>query len=374
MIEQHAVRGYRPPANPAAQLVQLRQPEPFRILDDHQAGVGHIHPHLDDGGSDQQLQYACLELLHHPLFLDRTHPAVHQPDVQTGQQVLQLGGGILGSLALQHLRLLDQGADPVGLLALGAGELDPLDHVAATAVGQRHCGDGGSARRQFVDDRGVEVGIGGHRQGAGDGGGGHDELMGMYPLPLPFLAQGEALMHPESVLFIDDDQRQTLEHHLLLKDGVGAHHHLDAAIGDGGQRLLPRLAFLFARQPADSDAERFQPLGKVDGVLFRQQLGRRHQAHLTAIADSLQGSECRDQGLAGTHIPLHQPHHGVALLQILTYLGHHPALGTGRLERQGAEQLFDQLGHRFEGAGQLGLRLSAHLEYREVVSQQLFHH
>ncbi len=190
MIEQHAVRGHSTPANPAAQLVQLRQPEPFRVLDDHQAGVGHIHPHLDDGGGDQQLQYACLELLHHPLFLHRPHPAVYQPDMQTGQQVLQLGSGILGGLTLQHLRLFDQGADPVGLLALGAGDLDPLDHVAATAVGQRYRGDGGSARRQFVDDRGVEVGIGGHRQGAGDGGGGHDELMGMYPFPLPFLAQG----------------------------------------------------------------------------------------------------------------------------------------------------------------------------------------
>ncbi len=247
MIEQHAMGGHRPPADPAAQLMQLSQPQPLRVLDDHQAGVGHIHPHFDDGGSDQQLQNTRLELLHHPLLLDRSHPAVHQADMQTGQQGLQLGGSVFGGLALQHLGLLDQGADPVGLLALGAGEFDALDHIAATAVGQRHRGDGGSARRQLVDDRGVEVGIGGHRQGAGDRGGGHDELMGMHPLPLPFLAQGEALMHPESVLFIDDDQRQTLEHHLLLKDGVGAHHHLDAAIGDGGQRLFPRLAFLLAR-------------------------------------------------------------------------------------------------------------------------------
>ena len=295
MIEQHAVRGHRPPPDPAAQLVQLGQPQSLRVFDDHQAGIGHIHPHLDDGGGDQQLQYARLELLHHPLFLDGAHPAVYQADVQAGQQGLQLGGSVFGGLALQHLRLLDQGADPVGLLALLAGEPHPLDHILAATVRQGDRGNGSAARRQLVDDGGVEVRIGGHRQGAGDGGGGHDELVGMHPFPLPFFSQGEALMHAEPVLFIDDDQGEALEYHLLLEDGVGAHHHLDAAVRDGGQRLFPRLALLLARQPAHLDAERFQPPGEVDGVLFGQQLGRGHQPHLAAVADGLQGGQRRDQ-------------------------------------------------------------------------------
>ena len=61
----------------------------------------------------------------------------------------------------------------------------------------------------------------------------------------------------------------------------------------------------------------------------------------------------------------------MTLLQILTYLRYYPALGAGGFERQGAEQLFNQLGRRFESASQLGLCLSTHLEYREVVRQQL---
>ena len=117
----------------------------------------------------------------------------------------------------------------------------------------------------------------------------------MHPFPLSFFSQGEALMHAEPVLFIDDDQGEALEYHLLLEDGVGAHHHLDAAVRDGGQRLFPRLALLLARQPADLDAERFQPPGEVDGVLFGQQLGRGHQPHLAAVADGLQGGQRRDQ-------------------------------------------------------------------------------
>ena len=143
-------------------------------------------------------------------------------------------------------------------------------------------------------------------------------------------------MHPEPVLFVDDHQGQALEHHLLLEDGVGAHHHLDAAVGNGGQRLLPRLALLLARQPAHLDAEGCQPVGEVDGVLFGQQFGRRHQPHLAAVAYGLQRRQGRDQRLAGAHVPLHQPHHGMAALQILADLGHHPVLGPGRLERQGA--------------------------------------
>ena len=278
--------------------MQLGQPQPLRVLDDHQAGIGHVHPHLDDGGGDQQLQYARLELLHHPLLLDRAHPTVDQAYVQAGQPGLQLGGRVFCGLALQHLGLLNQGADPVGLLALLAGEFDPLDHILTAAVRQGDRGDGGTAGGEFIDDGGIEIRIGGHRQGTRNRGGGHDELMGMHPLPLPLLPQGEALVHPESVLFVDDHQGQALEHHLLLEDGVGAHHHLDAAVGNGGQRLLPRLALLLARQPAHLDAEGFQPVGEVDGVLFGQEFGWRHQPHLAAVAYGLQRRQRCDECLA----------------------------------------------------------------------------
>ena len=44
MIEQHAVGGHRAAPDPTAQLVQLRQPQSLRVFDDHQAGVGHVHP------------------------------------------------------------------------------------------------------------------------------------------------------------------------------------------------------------------------------------------------------------------------------------------------------------------------------------------
>ena len=48
----------RAPAHPAAQLVQLRQPEAPGAQDDHDGGVGHVHPHLDDRGAHQHVGLA----------------------------------------------------------------------------------------------------------------------------------------------------------------------------------------------------------------------------------------------------------------------------------------------------------------------------
>jgi hypothetical protein len=58
--------GWRAAApDPAAQLVQLRQAQALGVLDDHQAGVGHVDAHLDHRGGHQQLQLAALEGIHH---------------------------------------------------------------------------------------------------------------------------------------------------------------------------------------------------------------------------------------------------------------------------------------------------------------------
>jgi len=61
------------------------------------------------------------------------------------------------------------------------GDVGILDRLVATgdeeAVAQfladHRGGHRGAARRQFVDDGNVEVGVGGHRQGARNGRGGH---------------------------------------------------------------------------------------------------------------------------------------------------------------------------------------------------------
>ena len=46
----------RAAADAAAQLVQLRQAEPLRVLDHHHRRVRHVDADLDDGGRDQDVR------------------------------------------------------------------------------------------------------------------------------------------------------------------------------------------------------------------------------------------------------------------------------------------------------------------------------
>ena len=56
-------------AHPAAQLVQLADPEPLRIHDDHDGRVGHVHADLNNGGSHQHIDLARGERPHHGVFV-----------------------------------------------------------------------------------------------------------------------------------------------------------------------------------------------------------------------------------------------------------------------------------------------------------------
>ena len=73
LVKKDAVALRRATADAPAQLVQLREPHAFGILDDHQAGVGYVDAHLDYGRRDEHLYQAVLEGLHaiaeRPVFL-----------------------------------------------------------------------------------------------------------------------------------------------------------------------------------------------------------------------------------------------------------------------------------------------------------------
>ena len=60
--------------------MQLRQPEPLGVLDDHHAGVRHVDADLDDRRRHQDLQLARRERLHHALLRVGLQPAVQQAD------------------------------------------------------------------------------------------------------------------------------------------------------------------------------------------------------------------------------------------------------------------------------------------------------
>ena len=54
--DQNAVALRRSAADTPAQLMDLRQPKSFRMLDHHDGRVRNIHAHLDDRSRDQDLR------------------------------------------------------------------------------------------------------------------------------------------------------------------------------------------------------------------------------------------------------------------------------------------------------------------------------
>ena len=69
-------------------------------------------------------------------------------------------------------------------------------------------------------------------------------------------------------------------------------------------------------------------------MLLGQQFRRRHHHRLISRFHRLQYRGGGDQCLAGTHVPLHQPLHGMRSGQVGVDLADHPALRAGQLEGQ----------------------------------------
>ena len=70
---------------------------------------------------------------------------------------------------------------------------------------------------------------------------------------LPALVgQGQALLDAEAVLLVDHGEGEILEHHILLKQRVGADDQRQAAIGKAGENGRAVLALVAAGQQRDA--------------------------------------------------------------------------------------------------------------------------
>ena len=124
-VEQDTRRLLGAASDPAAQLVQLRQPEALGMIDDHDRGVRHVDADLDHRGGDQDRQRARRERRHDAILVLAGELAMHQPD-PLAEARAQLGMPLLRGGDVQHLGLGDQRADPVDLRAGGERRARPL--------------------------------------------------------------------------------------------------------------------------------------------------------------------------------------------------------------------------------------------------------
>ena len=84
--------------DPAADLVELREPEAVGAVDDQGVGVGDVQAVLDDGGADQDVHVSVHETEHHLVELPPAHLAVGDGDGRAGRQRAHLLGRAVDGL------------------------------------------------------------------------------------------------------------------------------------------------------------------------------------------------------------------------------------------------------------------------------------
>ena len=215
--EQRIGPQFRAP-HPAAQLIELRQPEHVGAVHDQRVGGRDIEPGLDDRGREQDVVFAVVERRHDVFDHGRRHLAVGDRD-----------------LHLRHV-LVEE--------ILDAGEvLDPRHHVerlpAAIAFAQQRLADHQGivrrhegAHREAIDrgrgdDR--EIAHAGQRQlqRARDRRGAQRQHMHLRTQLLqPFLVADAKVL-----LLVDDQKAEIPELDRLAEQRMGADHDIDIAVG-----------------------------------------------------------------------------------------------------------------------------------------------
>ena len=307
------------------------------------------------------------------------------------ERLAQLGVRLGGVGEVQCLAFFNQRAHPVDLAPLAQLRANALNHLVAPGVVDHLGDDGGAPGRQLVNGGDIQVRVVAHGQGTGNGGGRHHQQMRLqrdrwlavnrqptahiqvpiclvWPglnvrgrmVQMELAAQGQALGDAKAVLLINDRQCQFVKRHLVLNEGVGAHHQPGLATGNQRQHLAARLGFLTAGEPGRGDAQRLQPAHQLGKVLGRQNLGRRHQGALPARIDADGRCQRRHHGFARAHIALQQAVHGHVAGEVEGNFLAHPALGC----RQGKGECCQQLLMQGQADRRRRLKLLQHRAWR----------
>ncbi len=96
-------------ADPAPQLVQLREAEAIGVDDEHDRCVGHVDADFDHRGSHEDVDLAALEALHGLFLLVRFHASVQHGHTPVGEAL-----GRRGESLRQRLRLVFSDSSMIG--------------------------------------------------------------------------------------------------------------------------------------------------------------------------------------------------------------------------------------------------------------------
>ena len=135
---------------------------------------------------------------------------MYEAHFQIGKGGLHGFEGIHRGLQLQHLGFFDERANPVRLRACFTGMANAFNHLVAARIADQLGDDRCAARRQFINDRYIQIGKIAHRQSARDRRGAHHQLMCfLYFLCLLCLfPQRQPLAHAKAMLLVNNSQAQ----------------------------------------------------------------------------------------------------------------------------------------------------------------------
>ena len=185
--------------------------------------------------------------------------------------------------------------------------------------------------RQLVQHARVQIAIGRHGQGSGDGGRGHDQDVrgdfGLFPKFRP-------LRHTKAMLLVNDGKTQTCKDHLGLNQRMGSHQNVNGARFEVFQQGGARGAFDRTGQQLHPHRHVPQQFPKALQMLLRQNFSRRHDGRLVPIVFRQQCREKGHHGFATAHIALQKAVHVPTCVQISSDLAQHPLLGFRQFKRK----------------------------------------
>ena len=303
-------------SNTAAELVELGDAEVFGFADHDDGGVGDVDADFDDGGGYEDVEVAVGELAHGGVFVGVFELAVEEADAV----VFEFGFAEVLVGFEYAAGAVDAGADDVDLVALV--DVFAHDFVGAGGVfgevfGDDVAFDGSAAAGEFVEGGVVEVAEEGHGDGAGYGGGGHDEEVGG-GVVFAFGAEAVALFDAEAVLFVDDDESEVEEFDGVLDEGVGADDDVGVAGDDGKEGVVFLGGGHVAGEGGDGevDAGVGEEFGEAVSVLVGEDGGGGEEGALFAVFDGLEHGYEGDDGFAGADFALEEALHGVGGVEV----------------------------------------------------------
>ena len=121
--------------------------------------------------------------------------------------------------------------------------------------------------------------------------------------------QAPPVSDAKAVLLIDHHQSQLLKHDALLKQGMGAAHRMNIAIGEAFQHHALVTGLILAGQHFEAQADLGHQGGEARIMLAREDFGWCHQGRLHLSFRRPRHRPRRNQSLARADIALQQAQH-----------------------------------------------------------------